>query len=92
MHVTGKALPHPTPDLVDPFLHFLYITKFLVKSGSVIGVLEKQESLWNRDTFQFVSIKETAEGQHTILEEFLPLYSKKEKNVLLPRAILMAAM
>lgn len=42
------------------------------------------------DTFQFVSIKETAEGQHTILGEFLPLYSKKEKNVLLPRAILVA--
>lgn len=43
MHVTGEALLHPIPDSVEPFLHFLSITKFLVKSGIVIGVLERQE-------------------------------------------------
>lgn len=62
MQVIGEALLYPIPDFVDLFLHFLYITKFLVKSGGVVGVLEQQRSLQNRDTFQFVSIKEKAEG------------------------------
>lgn len=62
MKVIEEGLLYPIPDFVDLFLHFLCITKFLVKSGGVVGVLQQQRSLQNRYTFQFVSIKEKAEG------------------------------